>query len=126
MSITVFEEMASKPTYRIMIMAASEPYEHGDYADGEAGEEQRAAVDRAIEQHGVWGFVVENHVDCGEAYGEECTPCDGHWEHVDSCFGFIGNDDGYMMEQALASIPAGYGDVQVVDENGREINTVSK
>lgn len=117
--------------YRIKILEDQCEYEHGDYDEGEEGEIQRAAVDRAIGQHGVWGYVVEKLVPATP--GHPCKAC-GYapdamtegWEHVDSCFGFIGNDDDYMLSQALESIPEGYGEVSIVDEQGREINTVTR
>jgi len=38
----------------------------------------------------------------GEVYGFTVT--DKHGKHIDSCFGFYGSDDSYMMEEAKGSI----------------------
>lgn len=110
----------TKPTYRIKIVADQEPYEIGD---GNTPEEL-VQIHADIDSHGVWGFVVEKLYVC-TCHACDCPVADT-WTYIDSCFGFIGNDDGYMMEQALCSIPEDYGDVQVVDEDGQEINTASK
>lgn len=126
----------SKPIYRIILLADREPYDHGDYYDegGNHTPESQAAgeaeVNALIDQHGVWGFVVEKWVHAGEKCilrlnGRPGVASWSRWEHVDSCFGFIGNDD-CMLSKALARIPAGYGEVRVVDEDGREINTATK
>lgn len=126
----------SKPVYRIMLLAECEPYDHGDYYDegGNHTPESQVAgeaeVNALIDQHGVWGFVVEKRVHAGEKCisrlnGRPGVASWSRWEHVDSCFGFIGNDD-YMLSEALTRIPAGCGEVSIVGENGREINTATK
>lgn len=100
----------SKVEYRILCVP--------DY-DYQIGDAEDADEVRAILNHdGAWGFVVESRKVAGEWHTD--------WDVVDSCFGFLGTDDDYMMEQALASIPKGYGTVKVYDDAGHEINTVEK
>lgn len=104
-----------KDTYRIKIVPDTEEYMMCDAED-------EAEVNAAIERDGVWGFVVEKQVDCTSEEGDCGEP---HWEHVDSCYGFIGGDD-YILEAAVESIPVGTGTVSVVDERGNEINEVER
>ena len=59
---------------RIRHVEDPEPYMFGDAED-------EAATRRLIERHGVWGLVAERRCPC----------CDS-WSHVDSCWGFLGND----------------------------------
>lgn len=46
---------------------------------------------RQIERDGVWGFIVER----------KC-PCCGNWEHVDSCWGFVGRPEDFADEYLWA------------------------
>lgn len=73
---------------RLRIVADEHPYDPGDMFDVKAhastvpgGERAIRAQEKAfwsrIERDGVWGFIVERR----------CAAC-GHWEHVDSCWGF--------------------------------------
>lgn len=87
------------PQYRIRILADIDSYEMGDA-------ENEAETYALIEQHGVWGFITEQYT------GSE-------WEHIDSCWGFIGSNYGtqHMLECAHESIPEKYRDsVEVVSE----------
>lgn len=102
--------------YRIKVVPDYEPYEHDAYESEEAKQE----IDELINRDGVWGYIVERLVPASEP----CVTCGNckpeHWERVDSCFGFLGNDTEFMMEQARESIPEGV-EALTVDEKGREI-----
>lgn len=99
--------------YRIMILEDQCEYMYGDFDDKEK-------VDRIINMYGVWGYVVEQWVEASEP----CVTCKhftpAQWEHVDSCFGYLGNDRKYMLECARAALPEGV-DALLVDEHGNEI-----
>lgn len=51
-------------------------------------EAQEKSFKRTIERDGVWGFVIEYRKP-------DCDKCgrQGAWEHVDSCWGFVGEID---------------------------------
>ena len=56
-------------------------------------------------EHGTYGFIVERLVE-GKGTCLACGHTDAdHWEHVDSRFGFAGNDMDYMLAQAREAIP---------------------
>jgi len=79
--------------YRVLIVPDYEEYQHGDY---ESEADRQDTLD-AIEQNGVWGFVLESR-QVGDTVAK--------WNHVDSCYGFIGGDD-YIFEAATETLPVG-------------------
>jgi hypothetical protein len=72
-------------------------------------EDDAAECARLVEVHGAWGFNTEKWVDATEP----CASCGhatpGHWENVDSCWGFVEAEQGmpYMMSVATHEIPTG-------------------
>jgi hypothetical protein len=74
--------------YRIRILPDQEPYEYGDTGNTMGQAEYEAEIDRLIETYGVWGFITERR----QAGSCECCKRAHEWEHMDSCWGFLGND----------------------------------
>lgn len=98
--------------YRIGVHPDQEQYDPGDGTD-----EELAEIWRMVEQFGVWGFVTERRI----------TGLKGaQWEDIDSCWGFVGNDQAYMLEQAMSCLPESVQGkvIPIVDERGTQINTV--
>jgi len=86
---TRFEALEYEGRVRLDIEADDMPYQYGDY-------ENEKETNLKIEREGLWGVVT--FVSC---------PCCGAWTHVDSCWGFIGEDwrdSGYdtdLMDSAI-------------------------
>ncbi len=94
--------------YRILVIPDLEPYQHGDPDDKEEVER----TNRMIELDGVWGFSVEKREVQGHLHSD--------WESLDSCFGFIGNDLDYMLEEACKALPLGLTDVPIFETDPYE------
>ena len=57
---------------------------------------EEKAFEELVEREGVYGLI-----------GEYKCPCCGHWEHGDSCWGFVGNDyGGYEYDIMQATLDA--------------------
>lgn len=94
------EQILPVPERRVVIHADDSGYDHGDYEN----DADREDAEQDIEQHGVWGYVCE-----------ERRIADGAWEHVDSCWGFIGGDD--MLRMMREHMYDEFSKLEPIDEN---------
>jgi len=85
-----FQKAEEEGLLRFQVLPDEEMYDDS-YVDTwtDVSEEERVKEKldlwRRIEREGVWGVVVEKHFHC-DACGAD------RWDHVDSCWGFVGDD----------------------------------
>lgn len=84
--------------YRLRLEPDAEPYDDSYIDTWDIDHDEKVKVRNSlwydIEHEGVWGFIAER----------KCTAC-GQWEHVESCWGFIGEDTARAEgESILASM----------------------
>lgn len=85
-----FAEAEEKGLVRFQVLPDEEMYDDS-YIDTWTNEPEEFRVQakldlwRRIEREGVWGIVVEKHFHC-DACGTD------RWDHVDSCWSYVGDD----------------------------------
>ena len=86
-----FADLEGEDRVRFRVEPDHMPFEHGDMGDEKETNER-------IDRDGLWGIVSERR----------CSKC-GSWHHVDSVWGFIGEDwrdSGYDTDVMQAAIDA--------------------
>ncbi len=85
-----FQKAEEKGLLRFRVLPDEEMYDDSyidTWTDQTQKEREDARLDlwRRINSEGVWGIIVEKHFHCA-ACGTD------RWDHVDSCWGFVGED----------------------------------
>lgn len=115
-----YDSVSDQCDVRLLIMGDVETYDDSyidtwDISDAEK-EKTRAELRERIEHDGVWG-IVGQYRTCA------CDYCDnpGHWEDVDSVWGFVGDDwkdSGYDTDVMQATMDAFKDYLATIHERG--------
>ena len=102
MEHTIETVVHESETLRVRIVPDPEPYDTGDLfglqgAPGADPEEladlEREFLRKLYDNGGPWAYIVER----------KCPTC-GAWEHVDSCWGFDGEDHSFALESGVEAM----------------------